>query len=109
MSDESQTASPLLAQTSPPYTESLDTPAPPDAFPPSFMLHDTLFYSTGIAITTEVDESCYLGRIDSVGDLFKRPTANGQANISVLGAPYAEYEGGFVLLICDEWILFEAR
>ena len=106
-----------------PSSDTQKTPPPPDdpspnAFPPSFMVDDVLYIDTGIIILLEIDESESLGRITSVGDLYSRPTENGQANIEVYDAPYvaytlkyARYPGmrleGLALLIAGNWTYFE--
>jgi len=89
--------------------ESEDTPDTPNAKPPSIMVNDVLYYSTGEKISIEIDESEFLGRISSVVDISKQPSSNDQANIPYEDAPYAEYQEGIVVLMDDVWILFEAR
>lgn len=73
------------------------------------MVDDTLYYSTGNEITAEIEESDFLGRIMSPCSISQLPTQNGQANIPFEGAPYAQYEDGIVVLIDEEWTLFESR
>ncbi len=84
-------------------------PATPNAQPPSIMVNNTLYFSTGIAKSIEIDEAEYLGRISSVVNISQLPTENGQANIPFENAPYAEHEECLVVLMGKEWILFETR
>ncbi len=82
---------------------------PPGALVPSVMVEDALYYTTGMKIEIEIDESEYIGEITSVVSLAQWPEEDGQANIPYEGAPYARYEGGIVLLMQGDWILFEKR
>ena len=82
-----------------------DHPATPNAQPPSIMVNNT----TGIAKSIEIDEAEYLGRISSVVNISQLPTENGQANIPFENAPYVKHEECIVVLMGEEWILFEVR
>jgi len=91
------------------YRELLNKPEPqsPNALVPSIMIEGTLYLMSqkekpGI----EIADSDYLGVIKSTVPLSEWPTENGQANIDVEGAPYAEYETGIVVLWNGEWTLF---
>ena len=81
----------------------------PNAFPPSFLVDGVLYCSTGVEVDIDEDKSERLGEITSVGDAFKKPTQNGQANIAVKDAPYVKHQDGIALLWDGKWILFEAR
>ena len=86
-----------------------DTAETPNAQPPSIMMDNILYYSTGNEISIDIDEADYLGRITSVVKITQLPTENGQANIPFEDAPYAKYEEGLVVLMDEKWILFEIR
>ena len=84
-------------------------PSTPNALSPAILVDDALYYSTGKAITVEIEKSDFLGRITSPCLISQLPTQDGQANIPFEGAPYATYEDGIVVLMDEEWTLFESR
>ena len=91
----------------PPTTNSGVEPARPNALVPSIMIEGTLYLmSQKEKPAIEIAESEYLGFITSTVRLSEWPTENGQANIDVEGAPYAEYGNGIVVLWNGEWTLF---
>jgi hypothetical protein len=86
---------------------SQEAPVAPNALVPSIMIEDTLYLmSQKEKPVIEIAESEYSGIVMSTVSLSEWPTENGQANIDVEGAPYAEYENGFVVLWNGEWTLF---
>ncbi len=86
-----------------------DVAETPNAKPPSIMVDNVLYYSTGKEIPAEIDEADYLGRITSIVSISQLPTQNNQANIPFEDAPYAKYGDGIVVLMNEEWTLFEVR
>ncbi len=80
----------------------------PNTFLPQVMLNDTIYYlDGGKKPDITIEQSDYLGEIASTVPLTQVPTENGQANFDAeVGAPYAEYENGIVVLWNDEWTLF---
>ena len=67
---------------------------------------DGVFYEKSYeAMPAEVDESAITGYIESYTDTF--PDENGETNISknLIGAPYAQVEGGLAILYNHEWYL----
>ncbi|MBR6951656.1 MAG: hypothetical protein IKH56_08015 [Oscillospiraceae bacterium] len=74
---------------------------------PMILVDGVIFMDTGKALAVEVDPSAVLGEITSsvAGD--KRPTEDGQSNFECVGSQYAYFEDGLVVLIHNEWWLFE--
>jgi hypothetical protein len=86
------------------------TPAVPNALPPSLMLDEVLYYYTGNAVSEEMDEDASMGTIASTVPLSEMPTENGQTNMThLLGCPYAQYGENVVVLMEEQWMLFETR
>ena len=74
---------------------------------PALMVEGTLYLDTGKQIPVEMEESAILGQItDSVGQN-ELPEENGQSNFGCIGAEYAYFSDGVVVLINHEWQFFE--
>ena len=87
-----------------------DIPNTPNALPPSLLIDNVLYYYTGEEVPVEIDEASIMGIVTSTVPLSEMPIENGQSNMTpILGCSYAPYEGNFVVLIEEEWMLFEAR
>lgn len=54
-------------------------------------------------------EDAIIGRITSTVSLTQWPEEDGQANFDGLDSPYAMTSDGFVVLLNNEWTLFELR
>ena len=96
-------------ENSPPATpdNSQEIPEVPNALVPSIMIESTLYLmSQKEKPVVEIAESDYSGTIISTVPISELPIENGQANIDVEGAPYAEYGNGIVVLWNGEWTLF---
>lgn len=77
---------------------------------PMIMVNGDLYLDTGREVPVEMDESAILGEIKSSVAQYEKPTEEGQTNFGFIGAEYAYFEGHenyIVLLINNEWVLFE--
>ena len=83
------------------------TPNTPNATIPSIMYEGNLYKTTGKQIPAEVDETDIVGNISSVVPLSQFPTNDGEANFGQVGDPYALTADGLVVLLNNEWTLFE--
>lgn len=83
------------------------TPDAPNAMVPSIMYEGSIYRTTGKAIPAEVDESAIVGEIGSVVPLSQLPTKDGEANFGQIGAPYARTIDGLLVIMNNEWVLFE--
>ena len=83
------------------------TPNTPNATIPSIMYEGNLYKTTGKQIPAEVDETAIVGNISSVVPLSQFPTNDGEANFGQVGDPYALTADGLVVLLNNEWTLFE--
>lgn len=83
------------------------TPDTPNAMVPSIMYEGSLYRTTGKAIPAEVDESAIVGDISSVVPLSQLPTKDGEANFGQIGDPYAITIDGLLVIMGNEWVLFE--
>lgn len=83
------------------------TPNTPNATIPSVMYEGKLYKTTGKQIPAEVDETAIVGHISSVVPLSQFPTKEGEANFGQVGDPYALTADGLVVLLNNEWTLFE--
>lgn len=93
------------APASPDIQGGLPNGLPAGSFRPAIMVDGTLYYSTGTPIPGEVDESAIRQVTAYINTL---PQMDGQTNFSEdLSARYAVTDLGVVVLIEDEWILFE--
>lgn len=74
---------------------------------PMIMVNGELYLDTGKEIPVEIDESAIIGEISSSVDQSEKPTEEGQTNFGNIGAKYAHFEDNIVVLINNEWVLFE--
>ena len=79
----------------------------PNATIPSIMYEGNLYRITEDQIAVEVDETAIVGNISSVVPLSQFPANDSEANFGQVGDPYALIEDGLVVLVNDEWTLFE--
>ena len=86
-----------------------DQPAPdtPNATVPSIIYCGDLYRTTGKQIPAEVDESAIVGTICSVVPLSQFPAQEGESNFGQIGDPYALTADGLLVLMDNEWTLFE--
>lgn len=82
-------------------------PDAPNAMFPAIMVDGTLYRTTGKAIPAEVDASAIAGEIRSVVPLTQLPTQEGEANFGQVGDPYAVTSDGLLVILGNEWVLFE--
>lgn len=74
---------------------------------PMIMVNDKIYMDTGNEIPVEIDASAILGTITSSVKNTEIPTQNGESNFGNVGAQYAFYREGLVVLLQNEWIFFE--
>ena len=79
----------------------------PNATVPSIMYNGELYYTTGKEMPVEVDESAIVGKVNSVVPLSEWPKEEGQANFGEVEAPYAIINEGLVVMVNNEWTIFE--
>ena len=79
----------------------------PNATIPSIMYEGALYRTTGKQIPAEVDESAIVGYINSVVPLSQFPSDEGEANFGQVGDPYAITRDGLLVIVNNEWTLFE--
>ena len=85
-------------------------PSTPNTLPPCLMIDDILYYYTGEAVPTQIEEASILGSVTSTVPLTELPTKHEQSNMApILNCPYAKYEESIVVLMEENWILFETR
>ena len=84
-------------------------PSTPNALVPSIMYNDEIYCTTGKQMPGEVAEDTIIGEITSTVPLSQWPEEDGQANFDILGAAYATTSDGLVVLIDNEWTLFEKK
>ena len=89
--------------------ESNDTPNIPDALVPAVMYDGKINCTTGKQIPVEVDESAIVGKVISVVPLSQWPNEESQANFGEEGMPFAVTSDGFLVLVENEWTLFEPQ
>lgn len=82
-------------------------PSTPNATVSSVMYEGMLYKTTGKQISAEVDESAIVGYISSVVPLSQFPSNEGEANFGKVGDPYALTADGLLVLLNNEWTLFE--
>lgn len=83
------------------------TPDTPNAMVPSIVYEGNLYRTTGKQIPATVDESAFVGRINSVVPLSQLPSNEGEANFGAVGDPYALTSDGLIVLVNHEWTIFE--
>ena len=86
-----------------------EEPSTPNALVPSIMNNGEIYCTTGKQMPGEVAEDAIIGEITSIVSLSQWPEEEGQANFDILGAAYATTSDGLVVLVNDEWTLFEKR
>ena len=75
---------------------------------PMIMVNGELYLDTGIEVSVEkIDEGAIIDEINSSVDQSEKPTEDGQSNFGNIGASYAYFEDGIVVLLNNEWFLFE--
>ena len=74
---------------------------------PMIMVNDCLYLDTGKQMPVEIDESAIIGEISSSVDGSEKPAKEGQTNFGLIGSKYAYFEDNIVVLINNEWVLFE--
>ena len=81
----------------------------PGVLPLAIFYDGTLYCTTGKQMPGEVHESAVVGEVTSLVPLNQWPEKEGEANFGELGAPYALTADGLVVLVENEWTLFEER
>ena len=79
----------------------------PNATIPTIMYKNNLYRTTGKQIPAEIDESAIVGYINSVVPLSQFPSNEGEANFGEVGDPYALTADGLLVLLNNEWTIFE--
>lgn len=79
----------------------------PNATIPSIMYEGDLYRTAEKQISVTVDESAIVGHINSVVPLSQFPSNESEANFGQIGDPYALTADGFMVLVDNEWTLFE--
>ena len=79
----------------------------PDATIPLIMYEGNLYRTTGKQIPAEVDGSAIVGYIKAVVPLSQLPSNEGEANFGQVGDPYALTRDGLLVIVNNEWTLFE--
>ena len=79
----------------------------PNATIPTIMYKNNLYRTTGKQIPAEIDESAIVGYINSVVPLSQFPSNEGEANFGEVGNPYALTADGLLVLLNNEWTIFE--
>ncbi|MDW5298724.1 MAG: M56 family metallopeptidase [Sedimentibacter sp.] len=74
---------------------------------PMIMVKGELYLDTGKQISVEIDESAIIGEVSSSVDQSEKPTEEGQTNFVSIGTKYAHFEDNIVVLINNEWVIFE--
>ncbi|NYB73734.1 M56 family metallopeptidase [Sedimentibacter hydroxybenzoicus DSM 7310] len=78
-----------------------------DALRPMIMVNGELYLDTGRSVPAEIDESAIIGEVKSSVSPSEKPSEEGQANFGFTGAKYAHFEDNIVVLIDNEWYVFE--
>lgn len=74
---------------------------------PMLKVGDAIYLDTGKEVPIEIDNSEVIGEVISSVSPDKKPTENGQSNFGSIGSKYAYYEENIVILLNNEWVLFE--
>nr|WP_312578079.1 hypothetical protein [Sedimentibacter sp.] len=74
---------------------------------PMIMVNGELYLDTGKEVPVEIADSAVVGKITSSVDASEKPTEEGQTNFGLEGANYAYFEDNIVVLINNEWVIFE--
>lgn len=89
--------------------ENNDTPNIPNALVPAVMYDGEIYCTTGKQIPVEVDDSAIVGEVTSIVPLSQWPNEEGQANFGGEGMSLAVTSSGFLVLVENEWTLFEPQ
>ncbi len=81
----------------------------PDVLGPAIMYDGNVYCTTGKQVSYEVDDNAVIGEITSVVPLNQWPKKEGEANFGETGATYALVQEELVVLVENEWTLFELR
>ena len=79
----------------------------PNATIPTILYKNNLYITTGKQIPAEIDDSVIVGYINSVVPLSQFPSNEGEANFGEVGNPYALTADGLLVLLNNEWTIFE--
>ena len=90
-----------------PIDASDTAPNTPNATIPSILYEGDLYATTGRQMPAEVHESAIVGHIRSVVPLSQLPSYEGEANFGQVGDPYALTADGLLVLLHNEWTLFQ--
>ena len=82
-------------------------PEVPNTMPPSVMIDGQLYQTTGKQMPVEVDPSAIAGSIAEIIPGSELPSKDLQSNCGEVGMNYAFVEDGLVVLLANEWTLFE--
>lgn len=82
-------------------------PQSPNTMPPSVMVDGIIYQSTGKQLPGEVDPSAIAGSIAEILPGSELPSQDYQSNCGEVGMNYAFVEDGLVVLLANEWTLFE--
>ena len=82
-------------------------PQAPNTMPPSVMIDGVLYQSTGKQMPGEVDPSAIAGSIAEIVPGSELPSQDFQSNCGQVGMNYAFTADGLVVLLSNEWTLFE--
>lgn len=82
-------------------------PEVPNTMPPSVMIDGQLYQTTGKQLPGEIDPSAIAGSIAEVIPGSELPSKDLQSNCGEVGMNYAFAEDGLVVLLANEWTLFE--
>lgn len=74
---------------------------------PMIMVNGELYLDTAKEMSVDIDESAIIGKVKSSVDGTEKPAEDGQTNFGLVGAKYAHFEDDIVVLINNEWVLFE--
>lgn len=82
-------------------------PQAPNTMPPSVMIDGIIYQSTGKQLPGEADPSAISGSIAEILPGNQLPSKDLQSNCGEVGMSYAFTEDGLVVLLANEWTLFE--
>ena len=82
-------------------------PDTPDAMAPCLIYEGERYFTTGLEMPVEVDESAIVGHITSVVPYNRLPENEGEANFGSVGDPIAMTSDGLLVLWDHEWTLFQ--
>ena len=73
---------------------------------PMIMVEEHIYLDTGKQMEFEIDDVAIIGTITSEVDGSEIPAQNDQSNFGCIGAEYAYWDDGIVVMINDEWQFF---